>query len=331
MPAVSGGKFVVVGGASLLGSHIGERMLVGGVRELVLMDNLALGSTDNIKTLLEDERCTFVRGDVLRLNELYDNFEDVDGVFLVAGFLTGPISANPWLGLDVNVRGPQNVLEACRYRGVGKVVFSSTTGVYGGRGEDPNDEDSPLRWQGLPAALALYGTSKIMGEVLGRLYQERYGIDFVALRYSAIYGERQHKRAIDATRMVEARERIRTGQPAVIDGDGSRVQDYVYVGDVARANVMAMESDVTGESINIVSGVDTSRATVIGLVTKACRSDLQPIYTSGEQPSTPAAMPVFGRKKAKQLLGWEPEVSIKEGVGRFVDWLDRDEAESRKN
>src|SRR5258708_7516619 len=137
MPAVSAGKFVVVGGASLLGSHIGERLLAAGVRELVLMDNLALGSTDNIKTLLADERCTFVRGDVLRLNELYDNFEDVDGVFLVAGFLTGPISANPWLGLDVNVRGPQNVLEACRYRNVKKVIFSSTTGVYGAAVGEP--------------------------------------------------------------------------------------------------------------------------------------------------------------------------------------------------
>jgi UDP-glucose 4-epimerase len=153
----------------------------------------------------------------------------------------------------------------------------------------------------------------------------------VALRYSAIYGERQHKRAIDATRMVEARERIRSGQPAVIDGDGSRTQDYVYVGDAARANVMAMESEVAGESINIVSGVDTSQATMIELVTKACQSDLRPIYTNGGQAGTPAAaMPVFGREKAKQLLGWEPEVSTEVGVGRFVDWLDRDAAESRE-
>src|SRR5258708_17905124 len=242
MSAVSGAKFVVVGGASLLGSHIGEMLLEGGAREVVLLDNLALGSTDNIQSLLADERCTFVRGDILRLNELFDPFAAADGVFNVAGFLTAPIAANPWMGIDVTVRGAQNVLEACRLQGVKKMVFSSSTGVYGGLGDEPNDENSPLRWGELSPALVLYCTSKIMGEGLARLYHQRYGLDFVALRYSAIYAEPQHKRAIDPTRMVDAYERIRSGQPPIIDGDGNQLQDYVYVGDVARANLLAMES-----------------------------------------------------------------------------------------
>src|ERR1700754_5144762 len=211
MPAISGGKFVVVGGASLLGSHIGEQLLAGGAREVVLVDNLSLGTTENIDHLLSDKRCSFLRGDILRLNELFDPLSKADGVFAVAGFLVAPIAANPWMGVDVNVRGMQNVLEACRYQGVKKAVFSSTVGVYGAVGDEPNTDDSPLRWQGLPPAVILYSASKIMGEGLGRLYQQKYGVQFLALRYSAIYGERLHKRAMDATRMVEAYERVRAG------------------------------------------------------------------------------------------------------------------------
>jgi UDP-glucose 4-epimerase len=323
MPAILGGKFVVVGGASLLGSHIGEQLLAAGAREVVLMDNLSLGSTENIDFLLADERCTFVRGDILRLNELYDPLADADGVFAVAGFLVAPIAANPWMGIDVNVRGMQNVLEACRYQGVKKVVFSSSVGVYGSVGDEPNTDDSPLRWQSLPPAAILYTTSKIMGEGLGRLYQQRHGIEFLALRYSAIYGERLHKRAMDATRMVEAYEGIRAGKRPLIEGDGSGVQDYIYVGDVARANLMGMESRVSNEGMNIVSGVDTTQKRIVELVIEACKSDLEPEhYDDPAKIKTMSKKQGFSREKAKQLIGWEPQVSLTEGIGRVVAWFD---------
>ncbi len=324
MPVISGGKFVVVGGASLLGSHIGEQLLAAGAREVVLMDNLSLGTTDNIDHLLVDKRCSFLRGDVLRLNELFDPLSKADGVFAVAGFLVAPIAANPWMGVDVNVRGLQNVLEACRYQSVKKVVFSSTVGVYGSVGDEPNTDESPLRWQSLPPAAILYCASKIMGEGLGRLYQQQYGIEFLGLRYSAIYGERLHKRAIDATRMVEAYERIQAGKPPVIDGDGAGVQDYVYVGDVARANLMAMESQATNEGMNIVSGEDTSTKHIVDLVIKACKSDLKTEHVfDPRKPKTSGSLKQgFSRDKAKRLIGWEPQVSIEDGIGRVVAWFD---------
>lgn len=330
MPGISDGKFVVVGGASLLGSHIGEQLLAGGAREVVLLDNLALGSTENIESLLSDSRCTFVRGDILRLNELVDPLSNADGVFAVAGFLAAPIAANPWMGIDVNVRGMQNVLEACRYQNVEKVVFSSSVGVYGAVGEEPNSDDSPLRWQGMQPAVILYCASKIMGEGFGRFYQQRYGIDFVALRYSAIYGERLHKRALDATRMVEAYERVRSGLPPIIEGDGTGVQDYIYVGDVARANLLAMQSQASGEGMNIASGVDTSVNRIVELVIESCKSDLVAEY---QDDPTKMKMPVskkqgYSRDKAKQLIGWEPQVSIEEGIQRLVTWLDKSRSSS---
>lgn len=325
MPVISEGKFVVVGGASLLGSHIGEQLLAGGAREVVLLDNLALGSTDNIDFLLSDKRCTFLRGDALRLNELYDPMAKADGVFAVAGFLGMPMLANPWLGIDVNVRGAQNIFEAARYQSVKKVVFSSSVGVYGALGDEPNTDDSPLRWAGMPPGLILYCASKIMGEGLALLYKQRYGLDSLSLRYSAIYGERQHKRAISGSQMVEAYERIRSGKPAIIEGDGTQVQDYIYVGDVARANVMAMVSEASGAGMNIASGVDTTQNQVVELLAKACKSDLKPEYFTDP---TKLQMPQqkkqgYSRARAKEMIGWEPQVSMEEGISRLVAWLDQ--------
>ena len=324
MPAISGGKYVVVGGASLLGSHIGAQLLEQGAREVVLLDNLALGSTDNIDFLLSDQRCSFIRGDALRLNELHDPLAQADGVFAVAGFLGMPMLANPWLGIDVNVRGAQNIFEAARYQGVRKVIFSSSVGVYGALGEEPNTDDSPLRWAGMSPGLILYCASKIMGEGLALLYKQRWGLDSLSLRYSAIYGERQHKRAISASQMVEAYEQVRAGKRPVIEGDGRQVQDYIYVGDVARANLLAMVSEASGAGMNIASGVDTTQNEVVALITQACKSDLKPEYFTDPNK---LAMPQstrqgYSRARAKELIGWEPRVSIAEGISRLVAWPD---------
>jgi UDP-glucose 4-epimerase len=324
VPTIKDGKYVVVGGASLLGSHIAEQVLAAGAREVVLLDNLALGTTDNIEHLLSDPRCMFVRGDILRLNELHDPLDAADGVFAVAGFLAAPIMANPWMGIDVNIRGMQNLMEACRYQGVKKVVFSSSVGVYGAVGDEANSEASPLRWSGMQPGVIIYCASKIMGEGIGRLYQQKHGIDFLGLRYSAIYGERLHRRALDATRMVEAYEAVRAGRAPIIDGDGSGVQDYVYVGDVARANLLGMESDAKDTAVNIVSGVDTSQREIVERIIAAAGSDLRPEFRTDP---TRLALPVshkqgFSRSAARDLLGWEPEVSIAEGIRRVVAWFD---------
>jgi UDP-glucose 4-epimerase len=327
MPAISGNKFVVVGGASLLGSHIGDQLLAAGSGQVVLFDNLALGSTDNIKALLKDSRCTFLRGDVLRLNELLPVFEGASGIFAVAGFLTKPLSMNPAVGLDVNIRGLQNILDASRQHKNQKVIFSSSTGVYGIKDRGVADETAPLKWQGLPAAGVLYCASKVLGEGLGRLYHDQHGIEFVSLRYSAIFGERLHTRALDATRMVEVYENVRAGQAPVVDGDGSAVQDYVYVGDVARANLLAMERGASSESYNIVSGLYTSVSRVVDLVIKACDSDLTPTYRVAKGPAVePQEQFSYSREKAKKDLGWEPSVSIDQGVHMVVDWLDKERA-----
>ena len=209
----------------------------------VLLDNLALGTADAVADLIEDKRCTFLRSDMTRLNELFDPFKGAAGVFSVAGFLAGPMLANPWMGLDVNVRGLQNVLDAARVTGVRKVVFSSSIGVYGRMGQEPNAESQGFGWDALPPALILYSGSKIVGEEpvppcttsSTASAMPRCATPTSTARTST--SARSTARAI-----VNAWERIRTGQRPIIEGTGSQVADFVYIGDVARANLMAMES-----------------------------------------------------------------------------------------
>jgi UDP-glucose 4-epimerase len=323
MLTISDGTFVIVGGASQIGSHIGEQLLAGGAREVVLFDNLSLGSADVVQPLLADQRCTLIRGDVMRLNELYDPLENADGVFSVAAFMASSIQENPWAGLDVNIRGVQNTLEACRYQGVKKVVFSSSAGVYGLAEDEPTDEDSPLRWQLLAPALSLYCASKVAGESLARLYRQRHGIEFVALRYTSVYGERQHGRAFIGGHIAQTCERVRSGEAAIIEGNGQQENDYVYAGDVARANLMAMESTVTGEAINICAGVGTSQNRVAEIVAHACGLDDKTEYRQSGAKMTTATRHAFSREKAKRLLGWEPQVSIEDGIARVLSWVDQ--------
>ena len=326
MPALKDNKFVIVGGASLLGSNVGRQLLDGGAAQVVLIDNLALGTVDAVADLVTDPRCTLLRGDMTRLHELMDPFKGAAGVFSVAGFLGGPMLANPWMGLDVNIRGLQNVLEAARVQGVARVVFSSSTGVYGKIADEPV-ESAPFNWDTLPPALILYSGSKIVGEGLCRLYQQQHGIGYAALRYGNLYGENQHKRAIDATRVVTAWERIRAGLPPEIEGDGTQVTEFVYIGDVARANLMAMEATANG-SYNIASGRDTSFNEIFAAILKACGSDLKPHYkTDAARVANPPVKKIgMSIAKAKRELGWEPLVGIEEGMRRLVVWLDADKA-----
>jgi UDP-glucose 4-epimerase len=319
---ITGGKFVVTGGASLIGSHVAEQLLAQGAREVVLLDNYALGSPDTVKSLLGDARVKLVRGDILRINELYDAFEGCDGVFAIAGFLTLPLSQNPSLGLAVNVEGQVNIFEACRYRGVKKVVFSSSIAVYGDPAPGLIDETAPARLGTFQPAAALYACTKMIGENLCGLYSAKHGIQAIALRYATVYGERQHYRGVNALYIMENYDRIMRGEPPVIPDDGSEVHDYVHVADVARANVMAMASDVTAESFNVASGVATNLNRVVELLLQITGSKLKPVYKTGggSVRSSVTKQLDFSLAKIEKMLGWKPEVTIEEGIRRLLEW-----------
>jgi UDP-glucose 4-epimerase len=319
---IAGGRFVITGGASLIGSHVAEALLAQDAREVVLLDNFALGAPETVAHLADDKRVKLVRGDILRVSELYDAFDGADGVFAIAGFLTLPLTQNPPLGLAVNVDGQVNVFEACRYRGVKKVVFSSSIAAYGEPGAGLIDETAPANLASFQPGAMLYSCTKLIGEALCKLYSAKHGVHGVALRYSTVYGERQHYRGVNALYIIENYDRIMRGEAPVIAGDGSEVHDYIHVADVARANVMAMASDVTGETFNVVSGVATDLNRLVELLLKITGSPLKPQHAAGggAVKSTSGSQLDLSRAKIEQMLGWVPEVDLEQGLRRLIDW-----------
>ena len=322
---IAGGKFVVTGGASLIGSHVADALLAQGAGEVVLLDNFSLGTPETVAHLSGDARVKLVKGDILRINELFDAFSGAHGVFAIAGFLTLPLSQNPPLGLAVNVEGQVNVFEACRYAGVKKVVFSSSIAAYGEpEGDAVIDESFPANLASYQPGSMLYSCTKLIGEALCKLYSQKHGVDAVALRYSTVYGERQHYRGVNALYIIQNFDRIRRGERPTLPGDGSEVHDYIHVSDVARANVMAMASEVTGEVFNVVSGVETTVKRIAEILLEITGSDLEPVYAddAGAVKATASASLKLSREKIKAAIGWEPQVSVEDGIRRLTSWIE---------
>jgi UDP-glucose 4-epimerase len=288
-----------------------------------LLDNYSLGTPATIAHLGGDARVKCIRGDVLRLPELLDAAAGVDGVFALAGFLTLPMAQDPATGLSVNTLGMVNTLEACRFAGVRRVVFSSSVAVYGNATAFPISEESGYVSAGLQPPSQLYGASKLLGEALCARYAKSHGVQFNALRFASVYGERQHARAVNAVFVARVCDQVRRGEAPVIEGDGSEVHDYVYVTDVAGACVLAMHSAAHGHALNIATGIDTTATQVAETALRLCgRGDLKPQYREDRRAVRSAAGTRLGfsREKAAREIGWEPKVTVEEGMRRLLAW-----------
>lgn len=320
----TGKTWLITGGASLIGSHLTDALLDAGAAEVRLLDNFALGTPDTIAHLLADKRVRLIRGDILRLTDLLEAAQGADGIFALAGFLTIPMLANPSLGVQVNTVGLLNTLEAARFATVPRLVFSSSVAAYGNTEADVLAEDAPTVAATLSPVSAVYGVSKLFGESLCRLYAQKFGVGFNALRFASVYGERQHARAVNANFIAETYELVRSGKAPVIIGDGREVHDYIHVTDVAAGCLAAMVSPQHGHVLNLVTGVDSSLTDVVRAVLRVCGSDLQPEY----RPDTRAVRSAggthlgFSRAKAEATIGWVPRVSLEDGIRRYIAWRD---------
>jgi UDP-glucose 4-epimerase len=322
---VQGKSYLITGGASLIGSHLADALLAAGAAEVRLLDNFALGSNDMIAHLMSDSRVKLLRGDILRLTDLLDASAGVDGIFALAGFLTIPMLANPSLGVQVNTVGLLNTLEAARFANVRRVVFSSSVAAYGNTEAETLQEDAPITAASLSPVSAVYGVSKLFGESLCRLYAQKFGLEFNALRFGSVYGERQHTRAVNANFIAETYGLIRKGERPVIIGDGREVHDYIHVSDIAAGCVAAIVSSRHGEVMNLVTATDTSLTEVVHTILRICGSSLEPEY----RPDTRSVRSAggthlgFSRDKAAEVMGWVPQFDLEQGLSRYIAWLEK--------
>lgn len=326
-----GARILIAGAASLVGSHTADMLLEAGVGEVLLLDNFAFGTLDAIAHLQDNPRVKIVRGDLTRLPDLLAATEGVDGVLHLAAYMTLGFAQTPWQAVDVNVRGAQNMLEACRVNKVKKLVFASSNAVYGyGSGiQGALEENGPFHSTGAPPAAILYGASKIMGEQMCRQYYQKHGLNYVVLRYSTVYGERQHYRAANSLYIMETYDRIRRGERPVLPGDGSETKHFVNVADVARANLAAFQSAATDVAVNVSGPDPITTGQLVRLVLEYCKSDLEPEV----RPDPPGTVRLTSggafhipHDLAGKLIGWKPQVRMKEGIARLLAWREAQEA-----
>lgn len=307
-------KVLITGGAGLIGSHIADQLVRNGTSQIVILDNFTRGRRENLAWALANGPVSIVEGDIRDRALLAEIMQGVDVVFHQAAIRITQCAEEPRLAVEVLADGTFNVLEAAVQAKVKKVVTASSASVYGLADEFPtNEKHHPFNNR------TLYGACKVFNEGLLRSFNEMYGLNYVALRYFNVYGPRMDVFGAYTEVLIRWMERIAAGQPPFIFGDGRQTMDFVYVEDIARANLLAMQSEATDEVFNIASGVETSLNELANTLLSAMGSDLKPEY-GPKRKVNPVPRRLADVQKAEQTLGFKAQVKLEEGLRRLVEW-----------
>ena len=307
-------KILITGGAGLVGSHIIDQLAGCGASEIVILDNFGRGRRENIAEALRTGKVKIVEGDIRDRKLLRTVLQGVDVVFHQAAIRITQCAEEPRTALEVLADGTFNVLEAAVEAGVKKVVAASSASVYGLAEEFPTTEHQhPYNNR------TIYGAAKVFNEGLLRSFYEMYGLNYVALRYFNVYGPRMDIYGAYTEVLIRWMERIAAGKPPLILGDGTQTMDFIYIEDVARANILAAEANVTDEVFNVASGVETSLNDLAYCLLKVMDSNLKPEY-GPERKVNSVPRRLADTRKAGQMLGFQAQVSLEEGLRRLVHW-----------
>ncbi len=294
-------KALVTGGAGFIGSHLVDALIDKGY-EVSIIDNLSSGKREYI-----NPKANFFELDIRDFEKIRPIFEGMDFVFHLAAIPRIPLSIEkPLETNDTNITGTLNVLVASKEAGVKRVIYTSSSSVYGEQSELPMKEDM------FPRPLNPYALQKYVGELYCRIFSEIYKLPTVSLRYFNVYGPRQPREGTYAPVIGIFLRQKAQGLPLTVTGDGEQTRDFTEVSDVVRANILAMESEKVGngEVINIGAGENHS----INEIAKMVGGGIKYIpLPPGEMRDTLADI-----SKAKELLGWEPRVKLEEGIKKLM-------------
>ena len=314
---IEGSKILVTGGAGLIGSTTIDQLLANEKpAEIVILDNMSRGSTRNLENALKDERVKLIQGDIRDKDLVYKVTEGMDAVIHMAAIRITACAADPREAMEVMNDGTFNVIDAAHKAGVKKVLAASSASILGLADSFPTTEDhhpyNNRTW---------YGASKIMLEGLLRSYNDMYGLNYVAMRYFNVYGPRMDVEGKYTEVLVRWVQRISQGIPPLVLGDGKTSMDFIYIEDLARANVLGLKSDATDEVFHIASGVETSLNELAYTTMKVmgAPADMVPEY-GPERKVNAVSRRLSSTEKAERLLGFKAQVDLEEGVRRFVTW-----------
>jgi len=317
---LAGSRILITGGAGFIGSQIADQLIAGErVAEVILLDNLLRGSRRNVEHALRSGRVRLVEGDIRDRALLDGLFAGIDFVFHMAALRITRCAENPREALEVMFVGTFNVVESCVKHKIKKLVAASSASIYGTADTFPTREDHhPYNNR------TLYGAAKLSNELVYRSFNDMYHLPYLAMRYFNVYGPRMDTEGRYTEVLVRWYGLIKKGQSPVIFGAGDQTMDFVYVEDVARANVLAMKSVASDQVLNVASERETSLRQLCDALLKAMGSTLRPTHVPlpAERKAVEVRRRLADASKARELIGFDAKVSLEEGLARLVHWLD---------
>jgi nucleoside-diphosphate-sugar epimerase len=310
---VSGARVVVTGGAGTIGSHVVDAALAAGAQEVIAIDLLLRGDRGNIAGAVATGRARLVEIDIRDREAVRTNIDGADVVFHQAALRWTLCQERPRDCQEVMVDGTFNVLEAAAAAKVRRFVLASSAVVYGAPIHLPYDEDHPV------GGTRVYGAAKVANEQMARAFAHASGLPTTILRYFNVYGPRQDIRSPYVEVMVKWLDLIDQGKPLVLYGDGSASVDFVYVGDVARANLLACDTKTIDDIVNVCSGTETRMSDLATLLLELTGSNVGVEH----RPQPAGALPArrYGDpRRARELLGFVAKTDLRDGVQKLIAW-----------
>lgn len=312
---IEGATVLVTGGAGLIGSHIIDRLIDEGASEIRVLDNLVRGRMVNLAAALARRKLNFITGDVRDRSAVREAVAGCDYVFHQAAIRITLCAETPRDCMDVLVMGTFNVFEAAVEEKVKKVVYASSASVYGAAEEFPTHEKHHPYGN-----RTLYGSAKVMNEGIARHFHDMNGLSSVGLRYFNVYGPRMDVTGAYTEVFIRWLDCAEKGIRPQIHGDGSATMDLVYVGDIARANILALKSDRTDDVYNVASGTETSLLDLWQAIQSLTGAyHIQPEFHPPRKVNA-VARRLADVRRAREEIGFVAETSLADGLREFADW-----------
>lgn len=303
-------NYVVTGGAGFIGCNIVRRLLQNG-QQVTILDDMSLGKRENLEGLPR-EKMRVVEGDVRDARIIKDLTKGIDGIFHDAARSSSPMfSPDPREGIEVNLNGFLNVIEAARRNDI-PLVYASTSSLYS-KSEPPHKEGLSV----MPSSF--YEYSFYVREVVGRLYSELYGVSVVGLRCFSVYGPHEEYKGTYANNISQFMWDLLKRKSPIIYGDGTQTRDFIFVEDVVEANLLAMNAGLKGEVINVGTGVSTSFNEIVELLNKELGIGIRPTYVPNPIKNY-VRYTQADTKKAQRLLNFRAQIPLNEGIKRTKEY-----------
>ena len=306
---------MITGGAGFIGSHLCRALLKQG-RSLRILDNFSTGKKENLAQVLQQHpgQCEIHEQDIRDLGELKRLFQGAQTIYHQAALMSVQKSIEDPLEYNsVNVGGTLKVLAAARDAGVQKVIFASSTSVYG------NSEDLPKREEMEPDPISPYAVTKYVGELYCKIFSEIHHLPTLALRYFNVFGPKQDPKSEYAAVVPRFICRALGGESPIIYGDGEQSRDFIFVEDVVSANLLAAASNTQGRTLNIASGKSITVNELAGMLNEILALKLKPVYQPARHGDVRDSQADITR--ASQLIDFDAKISVREGLCRTVEWF----------